>query len=282
MKYISLLKKYIKTLVFINFRKDIIPLFWHDCDGVQNFGDQLNPYLIEKVLNRKVKHVKEIPIYSNRKILVAIGSVISRVNKNCIVWGSGIIQKNAKIDTAKFLAVRGPRTQKRLLEIGVNPPKSIGDPAILLPVYYKPTISKNYDVGIIPHYVDHPYFKKVELPDNFLFIDITDNIEVVIDNILSCRKIVSSSLHGIIVGHAYQIPSSWVTFSNKIYGDNVKFFDYYESVNIEDANPTDLSRGNISENLKLTSLVFTCPQYDTLIKMQDELRKVILEYYYNE
>jgi hypothetical protein len=41
----------------------------------------------------------------------------------------------------------------------------------------------------------------------------------------------SSSSHGIIV-HAYGIPAVWQKFSNKVFGDDIKYQDYMESVEV--------------------------------------------------
>ena len=66
---------------------------------------------------------------------------------------------------------------------------------------------------------------------------LTNDIELKIDEILSCEAIISSSLHGVILGHAYKIPSIWVKFSKKLYGDDIKFYDYFESVKLQISKP---------------------------------------------
>lgn len=40
-------------------------------------------------------------------------------------------------------------------------------------------------------------------------------------------------MHGMIISHSYRIPSIWVKFTGKLYGDDVKFNDYLLSVNMK-------------------------------------------------
>ena len=63
-------------------------------------------------------------------------------------------------------------------------------------------------------------------------IDIQDPIETVIDRIASCDCIASSSLHGLIVSHAYGVPAVWIKFRDLPSGDDVKFHDYYLSLGL--------------------------------------------------
>ena len=48
----------------------------------------------------------------------------------------------------------------------------------------------------------------------------------VIDEILKCNKIVSSSLHGIVLAEAYGIPAKWEKYSDDVLGNGFKFRDY--------------------------------------------------------
>jgi len=156
--------------------------------------------------------------------LLAVGSVMSALRRNDFVWGTGCI-RNKKIVArpgVKFLAVRGPRTRALISNAVV--PEVYGDPALLLPLIYNPKIEKKYKVGILPHYVDK---KIAPVKEGEHFIDIQTNWKNVIDEILSCEKIISSSLHGIIIAEAYGIPAVWSKYSDNIIGGEFKFQDYF-------------------------------------------------------
>jgi len=78
---------------------------------------------------------------------------------------------------------------------------------------------------------------------------INKDIELVINDILSCEKTISSSLHGLIVSDAYNIPNKWVKFNDKLCGDDTKFYDYFKSVKRVDINYIDcLNYKKIKEN----------------------------------
>jgi hypothetical protein len=217
-------------------------LFWWNEIKIQgkskeNYGDLLGKYLVEKISDKKVVFgwPKKFSFYDFfSPIYVTVGSILPHVNSKCIVWGSGIISREHQIKKAQFLAVRGPQTAKFLVNLGYEVPEVYGDPALLLPTLYSPKIEKHYKIGIIPHYND---FKKVEdfykNESSILLINLmTNDIEKTTDEFLKCEKIVSSSLHGIIVAHAYGIPAVWQKFSNDVFGDDIKYQDYFESVSI--------------------------------------------------
>jgi pyruvyltransferase len=221
----------------------------------ENYGDVLGKYLVEKISNRQIlwAHPKKFSIRDFwQPIYVTAGSILAHVNKKCIVWGSGIIQENQIVKPAKFLAVRGPETRRVLMSQGYDVPEVYGDPALLLPKYYNPKIDKKYKLGIIPHYVDYKFVVEHYANSNdILIIDLmTNNIEAITDKILQCKRIVSSSLHGIIVSHSYQIPAVWVKFSNKLFGDDIKFKDYFMSVLIKPYVHNTVESLTANENLE--------------------------------
>jgi pyruvyltransferase len=260
-------------------------LFWWNEKIIQdktkeNFGDVLGQYLVEKISGKEVVFAWPkkfsvldyfVPIY------VTIGSVLSNVNHKCIVWGSGIISLDIPIKNAKFLAVRGPQTRRFLLHLGYEVPEIYGDPALLLPRYYNPNITKKFAYGIAPHYND---WEKVSLwfnnRNDILIIDMmTNDIESKTNEFLQCERILSSSLHGVIIAHAYGIPAVWQKFSDKVFGDDIKYKDYLESVNLKFYQPEiKEAMYSDSEMNQLFQDLQNLPEAKILESLQDGLMRV--------
>ena len=264
---------------------DSIRLFWWNEIKLQkkkkeNYGDLLGKYLVEKISNKKVVWVKPASfsiINIFKPIYVTVGSILAHVNSNCVVWGSGIISKEYPVKKAKYLAVRGPQTRKFLVNQGYQVPEIYGDPALLLPMYYFPDIEKKFELGIVPHYNDFKLVKDIFTENrNILVIDLmTNDIESTTDQFLKCERIVSSSLHGIIIAHAYNIPAIWQRFSDVPFGDNIKFQDYFESAKIKTYIP-DLKIPSNSENVlqKLFIKLPSLPKEGILEELRKDLLKV--------
>lgn len=249
-----------------------INLYWYKHKGGHgNFGDELNPYIFEKLTETKFKHV-DVEYLDKDKFLIfkilirhffigkisftfflkylyynfintpqitlSIGSVLQfcKIN-NAIVWGAGILSSDSRLPNAKYYAVRGYKTKEKIKELGYEVPNIVGDPAILLPLIYKPKNEKKYNISIIPHYIHYNEYKE-KLESKYNVINLLDNIERVIDEIYQSHFIISTSLHGIIVAHAYGIKSVRVEDSKrKLSGDDIKFLDYFSSIHLKNYNP---------------------------------------------
>lgn len=226
----------------------------------KNWGDALNPVLIQKISGKTpliateyTYHINSDPVYS------AIGSVLEKANaNNCghgnlIVWGTGFIssQGRLKVQPKEICAVRGPLTRELLLKQGYECPEIYGDPALLCPKFYRPESRKRYKLGIIPHYVDknHAVINNFQTNPDVLIIDVLGGIHNVVDQICSCQKIASSSLHGIIAADAYGIPSTWIKFSDNVVGGGFKFFDYFKSVGRIDEGPLVIQKNSSIDDI---------------------------------
>lgn len=234
-KIYSYLKRTCDVLLgpFIGFyvekNKELISLYYYT--GTKNVGDVLNVYLIEKVSNLKVVR-RRSGIYTN---LVAIGSVMHMANKNSYIWGTGFISPKhlpKSLDLDKIKAVRGRETLRLLKEnySYKNENIALGDPAVLLPLFFNFKVDKKFKLGIIPHYVDYQRIcSDIGDRGDIKIINVKQEPETFVKDILECEAIVSSSLHGLIFSDAYQIPNKWVIFSNKLVGGRFKFTDYYST-----------------------------------------------------
>jgi pyruvyltransferase len=164
---------------------------------------------------------------------LAIGSIISRANAKSIVWGAGAFGTETKDSfnvQATYQAVRGPLTRNLLRIYGIQCPAIYGDPALLLPLVFNPEVEKRFKVGIILRWAEKDW-NEVQVSDDVKKIYLgTDNVEDTLQDILSCERIISSSLHGIILADAYGIPSAWLS-STTPKGLEFKFYDYFLSVN---------------------------------------------------
>jgi glycosyltransferase involved in cell wall biosynthesis/Tfp pilus assembly protein PilF len=185
---------------------------------IENFGDTLTPIILDHFLKEPIAPAGKD---DSGKILAA-GSILQYLRKDDVVWGTGVIQRKAirPPEGVKFLAVRGPLT-RGMIEAEV--PKIYGDPAILLPLIYHPRVEKTHKIGLVPHYVDKLQVKV----DGEKLIDVRADWKKVIEEILACEMIVSSSLHGIIVAEAYGIPAIWAKYSDGLVGGELKFQDYF-------------------------------------------------------
>lgn len=212
-----------------------------------NWGDKLNPYLAEAISGKKILHRADIYPWPPCPIHYWIGSHLSAAlsDTNAIIWGAGFISYDVPFigRSRSPHAVRGWLSAERLKKKGVEPPNVVGDPALLLPRFYVPKKSeKRYSLGIIPHCFEwnEPFFVEARKWSNTLMIDITGNIEDVVNKINTCDRIISSSLHGIICADSYGIPSLWLHASDKPRGDGFKFRDYFTSVGRQAWNPINV------------------------------------------
>ncbi|HED05565.1 MAG TPA: polysaccharide pyruvyl transferase family protein [Ignavibacteria bacterium] len=198
-----------------------------------NFGDlPLNRYLFEKI-NGKFPEIIGLDDNCSEPHLIISGSILSHANQNSIIWGAGFMHETDQLTVKphRIYAVRGQLTWEILARQGVKAPYIFGDPALLLPKYYKARVDESiYNLGIIPHYVDlsNPLLDKFRNPGSFVkIIDVYSGVESFIDQINDCSYIVSSSLHGLIVADAYGIPNGWIKISDKVNGNGFKFRDYF-------------------------------------------------------
>lgn len=192
--------------------------------GNKNLGDAISPVIVKFLaeangidLNRSVDATKH---------LYAVGSVITAGCQDCTIWGSGILNTQilSRLRNRNFdiRLVRGPLTRLVLLEHGFVVPENYGDPAIIMPMIYDPDVPKKYDVSVITHMNEEfddcdPGIHRISIR--------TDDFKHFVREIKASKRIISSSLHGIIFSETYGVPA--VLLKPRM--DLFKYFDYYYS-----------------------------------------------------
>jgi pyruvyltransferase len=132
----------------------------------------------------------------------------------------------------QVLALRGPLSAKRLKQLGLASPAVFGDPGAFAAQLF-PQSPRTVDLGVVPHYVDseHAWVKRMAAAGGKV-IDPLAPLERYMAELSACKRIVSSSLHGLIFAHSFGIPAAWIRLSDAVIGDGFKFRDYFASVGL--------------------------------------------------
>ncbi|WP_308755783.1 polysaccharide pyruvyl transferase family protein [uncultured Bacteroides sp.] len=260
----------------------------------KNLGDSLSPFIVSGLSGKDVSHFDsnidlsltnlftrlvyamkrfsflEIchTLGSYHRHIMAIGSILEYANRNTSVWGTGFISLNGECRAKNVYAVRGKYTAKRLEELGFDTSNIVyGDPALLLPLLVSPSKEKKHIIGIIPHWLETDKFIS-KYGEWLHVIDIrTDDVKAFVEDLTSCKYILSSSLHGIIIAHAYGIPALLIQKTEEEEYGYVKYDDYFSSVDIKPYHYIDFDEKMLGNEQSIQSLFErhtgrTLPQVD--------------------
>lgn len=206
-------KKAVKNRVNINY-----------CHDFKNLGDNISPLLVEYAASTYGIDIMNPTKETHH--LYAVGSIITAGAQDCTIWGSGILNTKilGRMKSRKFdvRSVRGPLSRLILLEHGYDVPEIYGDPAILMPLIYNPSVEKKYPVSVITHMNEIDFSLNKDIHQ----INIkTDDYKAFVEEIKSSELIISSSLHGIIFAEIYGVKAILL----KPKADLFKYYDYYYS-----------------------------------------------------
>jgi len=203
-------------------------MFWAKFPKPGNVGDLIGPYLYRMDTGRE-------PEWEQPKnpSLITCGSVIRFAGPDTTVWGAGHIQAgDHSHPQARYVAVRGPRTREMVLADGGDCPPVYGDPALCLRHVFMPSTEQHGKPVMVPHYVDRvrcfPYGGGWRIVS-----PLTTDVEAFASALASAPYVLSSSLHGIVIAHAYSVPAAWLRISDEVVGDGFKFRDYCEGIGRE-------------------------------------------------
>jgi pyruvyltransferase len=233
--------------------------------SVPNFGDAIAPLLLERFAG-----IKPVWASSHLADVVSVGSVLEHIPPDWDghIIGSGKLFPDSRLnlytEAATIWALRGPLSAREVPYRDF----AIGDPGLLADELV-PSQDKNYGLGIVPHWSDedlehNPMFTR----GNHVVINPTDDPLKVIALIGQCYKIVTSSLHGMIVADAFGIPRRFEyakQFDRE--GGRFKFKDYSQSIGapLEEGKLFDAHRFRVEDRKHEI--------YDAYAALGAELRK---------
>ncbi|MBL8599244.1 MAG: polysaccharide pyruvyl transferase family protein [Devosia sp.] len=255
-------------------------LYWYDEDP--NFGDIIAPWMHTMATGRRSVNVRLRGGTSERPGIVTIGSLLHELDRpGHTVWGTGLICPidewiKAKLENAKpsrIEAVRGHLTSNELVnQLGWDIPQVFGDPALLLPRYYRPRIRPELrdKIAVIPHYIHLDRFREMAPDTSIVLVDARQHPSKVIDAIASVERVVSTSLHGVICAQAFGKP--WVSLllaDSPLVGGSFKFEDFFSNLDRDQvaaysARLDDLSSPVLIDLSKFATLPRTLADLDAL------------------
>jgi len=153
---------------------------------------------------------------------VSIGSVLGWFDGfRGTVFGSGRSGGNAPppdLTHADVRALRGTLTQQ-LVKGGER--AVLGDPALLITDFISP--EPQGGTAVVPHWQDQDRMRNL-YPDAE-FVDVTGPVADALTAIGTAERVISSSLHGIVLADAFGLPRMWDYFDGT-QSQGFKFRDY--------------------------------------------------------
>jgi GT2 family glycosyltransferase/glycosyltransferase involved in cell wall biosynthesis len=248
--------------------------FWRDEELLQNFGDFLTVYLLDRLFVRTPRLPGDIRIVGSilddyhvdlalkRENLAGIGRRANLIAWSCGVRAPGSLSRGLNADV-EILSVRGPLSAS---DLGLGSEFPIGDPGLLLPALYRPKVDRRFSGRsvCVPHFWDDRTDDEIRVASGADLVlrpaiaaDLQE-IESFLDALTSARFAVCGSLHAAIARAAYgqgfgywdsgriDLPFKWEDFSASI---NIpcKFFP-------DVATASEFYQGTIRESILLPSM----------------------------
>lgn len=212
-----------------------------------NLGDALSAVMVSAISGLKI----EPAAFNNEnERMTAVGTIgHAQFGAKIHVWGTGFDLKrgptgaigNYRVPENTELvvhAVRGRHTAAGLRALGVEVPDIFGDPVWFLPrVFPFAGLAKKFDLGVIVHISEldeatarasvrknlERYRIPPELSENIKIINTYTSADMAgmrakIEEIVSCRRILSTSLHGLVIAETYKIPCAWFSTNHGVSG----------------------------------------------------------------
>lgn len=230
----------------INMNSESINLFWvrtPEESNYVNFGDALSAIVTASISKQPVTFTHPnfyIPT------MTAIGTIgHSIINGPCKIWGTGfdasinqsypetrryMIPKNT---TLEVHATRGRFSELLLKSQGVDTSGIYGDPGWFAKYLVPEKVNKKWELGIIVNITEletlgldaivKSKINRYRIPEHMrssvqiIHTFASRSVDGVLDKIReikSCKRILSTSLHGLVIAEMFNIPCAWFGHSN--------------------------------------------------------------------
>lgn len=196
-------------------------------DKIGNFGDDLNPWLWNRLLPGFFDD-------DEQTIFIGIGTLLNSLlprEKNKVVFSSGVGYKDlppSVDDSWKIYCVRGPLSAARL---GIDKSLAITDGAALLRTIVFPDCEKRHAVSFVPHHSSHrPKWSGVCRKLGINYIDPSGSVDTVLSEIRKSTLVIAESMHGAIVADIFRVPWIPVKFHRHIL--DFKWQDWCQSLGL--------------------------------------------------
>lgn len=202
-----------------------------------NLGDALSAVVVAAISRLPIIRAA---FNSDQERIAAVGTIGHALHSGKVhLWGTGFDMARDRAgaltgytipeDTdIQVHAVRGRETAQALRDRGLEAPEIYGDPVWFLPKIFPDPGIKTHDLGVIVHiseldtatadsmvratikrYLIPPDFaSRVRIINTYTSAGL-DGLRSKVNEILSCRRIVSTSLHGLVIAEAYGIACAW-------------------------------------------------------------------------
>ncbi|WP_170945181.1 polysaccharide pyruvyl transferase family protein [Rhodococcoides fascians] len=217
-----------------------------------NFGDELSKYALEYAFRTKIKWGSP-----RRSEIIGIGSVIDFYlqagGRGATIWGSGVrdpkwFEKNpdSKNRLGPVVAVRGPLTASVLNQ---SQSVALGDPGVLSAVLFADSRARSrHKRGIVylPHFGMWATREgRVRIAEarsmGLSILSPTSHPKLTLQVISDADVLLTSSLHGMIVGHTSKTPVIPIAHAKTSRELTFKYEDYYSSMGLK-YEPYEMSR----------------------------------------
>lgn len=192
---------------------------------INNFGDLIGPELVKRIL---LTHGLVDAGSSSRRLLT-VGSIMRLAQEGDTVWGTGINGKSTtgpwSFSSLDVRALRGPRTQQVLREMGIHAPAIFGDPGILVPRFWPE--ARVLETNFLQTYIPNLHDVRPRDSEQPNFVHPCSPLDHIIHRIAASSFVYGSSLHAVILAHAFQVPVRPIISSTE---PLFKYLDYFEGV----------------------------------------------------